>query len=157
MQSLDDDPSVSIFAGGTDDLVARTADHLRGLVDAGAAGDLGPGDPDPDATSWRNDAVDVTLYATTGRPLGPHWVDGVVHLALERSDAPPEGRPHDPDLDRRVAHDGSPVARWYLAGPEVLSDDVVALLASATDPAVVAALAAGEEQRQTTREHRQSS
>jgi hypothetical protein len=143
---------VSVFASGSDDLVAQTAHRLRGLLDAGQAGTVRPGEPDPHAFSWYTDAVDVTLYASTGRPLGPHWVDATLHLALERTDTPSEGRTHDPARDRRVAHQGTPVARWYLAGHDELTDDVVDLLARDDDPAVAAALAAGEDNRRATRE-----
>ncbi|MEJ5914005.1 hypothetical protein [Pseudokineococcus sp. 1T1Z-3] len=153
--SSDHDPHVSVFAHGSDDLVTRTSEGLKALLDSGDAGAVRPGEPDSHWILWHTDAVVVSLHASAGRRFGRRWVDASLHLALERTDTPPEGRPHDPDRDLAVARTGSPVARWYLAGQDVLADDVVAQLAGDDDPAVRAALAAGAEERQITKEQQE--
>jgi hypothetical protein len=135
---------VSVFSGGDpgepvplSDLEAL-ADELAALADADPA--LRPGDPDPDWRSWAGDAVRVDLTTTAEKDLGKVVVPAVLHLAVESADAPTDGVPPDVDAARRVAVDGSADARWTLAGEHELPDDVVSLLASTCDAAVLAAL-----------------
>lgn len=153
VESSDHAPNLSIFTRGQDDLVAQTAQRICSLIDAGDLGAAKRGEPEVDWTLWSGGAVIVSLNATKGRSLGQHWAEGMIQLALEREDTPCDGLPDDPQRNLRVAHTGSPVARWYLAAQENLSDVVVELLAGDDDPAVVAALAAGERDRLSRRLH----
>lgn len=137
---------VSVFSGGDREHpvplsdLQTVADQLAVLADAAPA--LRPGVPDPDWRSWVGDEVHVDLGTSPEKDLGTVVVPAVLQLVLESS--PAQDVPLDPDAARRTAVDGSSDARWTLAGERDLPDEVVALLASSDDPAVVSALGARE-------------
>ncbi|NAZ76067.1 hypothetical protein GTQ99_11685 [Kineococcus sp. T13] len=151
VQSSDHAPNVSIFAEGDHQVLLQRAAALRTLIDSGQVGPAQAGDPDPDWVTWSGGEVVLSLNVSPRRSLGGHVVPAVLQLAAERADTPSEGLAPDPERARQLAREGSPIARWYLAGQDVLPDDVVAVLAADADPAVRAALAANEQQRQFTR------
>ena len=155
VQSTDHAPHVSLFTHGEHQHLLHLADALRALLTSGQVGPVQPGEPDPDWSTWTGADVVISLNVTPQRELGKHLVPAVLQLALERADTPTEGLPPDPERTRRLAREGSPLTRWYLAGHDHLPEDVVALLAADADAAVVAALDANERQRRSARdEHR---
>jgi len=151
VESSDHALNVSIFAQGDHDAVLQRAAALRTLIDSGEAGPARPGDLDPDWMTWSDNRVVISMNVSPPRLLGARIVPATLQLALERADTPSEGLPPEPERARRLARDGSPMVRWYLAGEDVLPDDVVAVLAADDDPAVRAALAANEQQRRFIR------
>lgn len=147
-------PSVSIFAAGDHDLLLQAAATVAAWMGSGAAGGSQPGAPDPDWRTWTGEHVVVSLTVGPPRPLGGQLVPATLHLALERPTAPAGELPLSPDDAHRLRREGTPVARWYLAGVDEIPDDVVALLADDEDPAVVAAVAENAEHRRVTLDHR---
>jgi len=157
VESVDRPPSVAVFTYGWDDAVARAGRRLRARLDAGEAG-LRPDDADPDGGTWRAGQVVVLLLVERQRWAGSRLVPATLQLAVERA-----GAAVPTDLSavgssetsaaqaRRVAREGSAVARWYLAANATLPDDVVDVLARDDDPRVVVALAEGAAQRELAR------
>ena len=150
VQSSDHAPHVSLFTHGEHQHLLHLADALRALLAFGQAGPLQPGEPDPDWSTWTGADVVVFLNVTPQRELGKYLIPAVLQLAPERADTPAEGLPPDPERARRLAREGSPLTRWYLAGHDHLPQDVVAPLAADADAAVIAALNANERQRRST-------
>lgn len=154
VHSGDHAPNLSIFSAGEDEHLLHVAGALRTLMDSGRVGAVRPGEPDPDVGRWFGGEVVFSLYASTQRRMGKHLLPGAVQLAIERADTPSEGLAVDPQRARLLAREGSPIARWYLAGHEDLPQDVEALLAADEDAAVVAALNANEGHRRLMRDAR---
>ncbi|GAB3272416.1 hypothetical protein GCM10027586_21330 [Kineococcus gypseus] len=161
VESADHAPSLSIFTQGNEqqeyERLLHLAGALRALIDAGEVGAVQPGEPDPDWSSWSGADVVLMLNVTPQRQLdelGRYRLPALLHLAVERADTPSEGLPFDLSRAYRLARQGSPIARWYLAGEDLLPEDVVALLAADEDPAVVAALDANKEHRRSEQQWR---
>ena len=157
VESVDRPPGVAVFTYGWDDAVARAGQRLRARLDAGEAG-LRPDDAEVGGGSWRAGEVVVVLLVERQRWFGSRLVPATLQLAVERTGA---AAPAELSVDvsaqaaaaqaRRVAREGSAVARWYLAADATLPDDVVDLLARDDDPRVVVALAEGAAQRELAR------
>ncbi|WP_432572622.1 hypothetical protein [Kineococcus sp. SYSU DK005] len=167
VQSADHAPNLSIFRQGNDqqeyERLLHLADALRALIDAAEVAAVRPGEPDADWSTWSGGEVVLMLNVTPQRQLdapgksgepGRYRLPALLHLALERADTPAQGLPFDLARAHRLARQGSAIARWYLAGEDLLPEDVVALLAADEDPAVVAALNANEEHRRSEQQWR---
>lgn len=151
--SSDHAPHVSIFTQERHEALTQLASSIIAFVESGQAGPLLPGGRDPDWRVWSSGKAVISMNVSPERRLRTHLVPAVLHLALGRPDTPLEGLPADPRRARQLAREGSPVARWYLAGEDQLPDDVVALLATDHDPTVVVALNKNSQQRRDAREH----
>ncbi|WP_041292353.1 hypothetical protein [Kineococcus radiotolerans] len=158
VESGDHAPNLSIFTHGDDEhahqRLLHLASALRALIDSGQAGAVQPGEADPDWSTWSGTDAVLSLNVTPQRQLdelGKYRLPALLQLAIERGDTPSERLPLDLQRAHRLAREGSPIARWYLAGDDRLPDDVVALLAADEDSAVVAALEANEGQRRVAR------
>ena len=154
-------PNLSIFTQGEGEHEYQRLLHLggalRSLIDSGQVGAVQRGEPDPDWSTWSGGNVVLSLNVAPQRRLGErgeHLLPALLHLAVERADTPSEGLPFDLPRARRLVQEGSPIARWYLAGEDLLPDDVAALLATDEDPAVVAALDANDEHRRSEQQWR---
>lgn len=147
VESAGHPPSLSIFVRGSDDEQEEATDALHDLLDAGRAGLVSRAAPAWSWSRWLGGGVEVSLSLSRQSWLGSRRVPAMMQLAVEPADAPAEGAAPDPQSARRIAADGSAVARWYLAGQLHLPDDVVDVLAADEDPSVVTALDLNEEQR----------
>lgn len=144
-------PSLSIFVRGSDGKQEEATDALRDLLDDGRAGLLSRAAPAWSWSRWLGGGVEVSLSLSRQSWLGSRRVPAMMQLAVERADAPVEGAAPDAQSARRIAADGSAVARWYLAGQDHLPDDVVATLAADDNPSVVTALELNDEPRRIAR------
>jgi hypothetical protein len=140
-------PHVSIFPQGDYEALVLLAAAVRTLLESGQVGALLAGEPDLGWSIWSGTDVVVSLIVGPEHRVGDNVIPALLQLALDRPDTPRWGPRLDPARARRLAEEGSPVARWYLAGESHLPDDVVDLLARDDDATVVAALAANEGQR----------
>ncbi|TXR51666.1 GNAT family N-acetyltransferase [Quadrisphaera setariae] len=162
VQSAEHPPSLSVFADGEHEVVAGASTRLARHLGSGGTGRPLDHELDPDRLDWprwTTADVEVSLHLSpfpAPLPLPDHLealaAPCSLQLAVQRTDAPPEGLPWDHERALRVARHGSPVARWYLAAQDDLTDDVVEVLRNDEDPAVVAALDDGASQRRVLRE-----
>lgn len=144
-------PSLSVFVRGSDEEQVEATTALHALLDAGRAGPLSRAAPAGSWSRWIGGGVEISVSLSHQSWLGGRRVPAMMQLAVEPVDAPVDGATPDPQFARRIAADGSAVARWYLAGEDHLPDDIVATLAADEDESVVAALEINEEQRQIAR------
>ncbi|WP_295790530.1 hypothetical protein [uncultured Microbacterium sp.] len=152
-------PGLSAFLDGDVHEVRTAALAIAAaLVDGGDRWSLDTEGPSWSAWSvedprWRTDEIDwlvwsgrgvvVSLYTAPEMAAGPGVLPAHLQLAISRADTPDEGLARDEARDRRVAAEGSVVERWYLAGHEGLSDELLARL-EADDDGRVSAAAASE-------------
>ncbi len=150
-------PGLSAFLVGDDDAVRTAALAIAAvLVEGGNRWSLDTEGPDwstwsVDDHRWQSDEIDwllwsgrgvvVSLYTAPETAAGPGVLPAHLQLAVSRADTPDEGLPRDDARDQRVATEGSVVERWYLAGHEGLSDDVLTRLEADDDGRVRAAAA----------------
>lgn len=147
VESAGHPPALSIFVRGSDALQERWTASLHALLNSGQMGPLCRAEARWSWNRWFAGDIEISVSLSRQKWLGPHRVPAMMQLAVERADAPPEGLAPDPECARRRATEGSSTARWYLAGEDILPDDVVELLAADDDPSVVVALQLNEEQR----------
>lgn len=147
-------PDLSIFSAGEDEHLLHVAGALRTLMGSARVVAMRPGEPDPEVGRWFGGEVVFSLYASTQRRMGKHPVPGVVQLGIERADTPSEGLAVDRQRARRLAREGSPIDRWYLASHVHLPQDVEAVLAADEDADVVAALNDNKARRRLKRDAR---
>jgi len=147
VESAGHPPSLSIFVRASDSEQEQWSASLHAVLESGKVGTLTRATPAWSWSRWFACGVEFSLDLSRERRLGARRVPAVMQLALERADAPAEGLAPDPWRARRVAVEGSAVARWYLAGEDSLPEDVVKLLAADDDVAVVAALEISEKRR----------
>ncbi|MBC3761824.1 hypothetical protein ACUN7V_17115 [Quadrisphaera oryzae] len=151
-----DPADVSIFATGSDAVVAAAADQVASHLTAGGVeGLVGGGADELGVRSWRGSAVSVDLYfsptKTVDFPGKKIEIPCCLQLAVARQDAPSDRQPSDHERARRAAQSGTRMQRWYLAAQDDLPADVVQALALDDEPAVVAALKASAGQRERWR------